>query len=69
MATHPICADLGATDDRGSRGGHLRPNGVTIRFFFANKSRQDGDRDAQMGPKNLTRRTASEDVHIDVLGS
>ena len=32
MANHPICADPGATDDRGSRGGHLRSNEVTIRF-------------------------------------
>ena len=37
--------------------------------FFANKSRQDGDRDAQMVPNDLARRAASDDVNIDLLGS
>ena len=69
MVPHHICADLGATDDRGSQGDHLRLNDVTIRFFFSNKSRQDGDRDAQMVPSYLARRAASEVVHIDLLGS
>ena len=39
------------------------------RFFFSNKSRQDGDKDAQMVPSYLARRAASEVVHIDLLGS
>ena len=37
--------------------------------FFANKSRQDGDREVQMVPNDLTRRAASENVHIDLFGS
>ena len=39
--------------------------------FFANKSLQDGDRDAQMVPNDLARRAASKYVqlHIDLLGS
>ena len=37
--------------------------------IFANKSRQDGDGDAQMVINDLARRAASEDVHIDPLGS
>ena len=41
MATHPICADLGATDDRGSRGGHLRSNDVTIRFSPISRDRME----------------------------
>ena len=53
MAIQPICDDPGATDYRGSRGGHLRSNEVTIRFV--NKSRQDGDGDAQMVPNDLAR--------------
>ena len=32
MTTHPICDDPGATDDRGSRGGHLMSNEVTNGF-------------------------------------
>ena len=36
--------------------------------FFAKKSRQDGDRDAQMAPNELARPAASEDVHSDLLG-
>ena len=36
--TRPICDDPGESDDWGSRGGHLRSNEVTIRFFFANIS-------------------------------
>ena len=36
--------------------------------FFANKSRQDGNRDAQMVPNDLAHRADSEDVHIDLLG-
>ena len=36
--------------------------------FFANKSRQDGDSDAQMVPNDLPCRAASKDVHIDLLG-
>ena len=67
MATHPICEDLGATDDRGSRGGHLRSK-KRHNPFFANESRQEVDRDAQMA-LDLSRRAASEDVHIDLLGS
>ena len=66
MATHPICADLGATDDR----GHGRSPEVKWRHnpIFANMSRQDGYRDAKMVPNNLARRAASDDVHIDLLG-
>ena len=39
--------------------------------FFANKSRQNGDRDAQIVPNDLPRRAASEDVqlHTDLLWS
>ena len=37
--------------------------------FFANKSRRDADRDAQMVPDDLARRAASDDVRIDLLGS
>ena len=37
--------------------------------FFANKSRQDGDRDAQMVQNDLARRATSGVVHIDLLGS
>ena len=37
--------------------------------FFANKSRPDGDRGAQMVPNDLTRRAASYDVHINLPGS
>ena len=66
IASHPICADLGATGDGGSPEVKWRHNP-----FFTNKSRQDGDRDAQMLPNDLARRAASEDVqlHIDPLGS
>ena len=38
--------------------GYLRSNDVTIRFF-ADKSRQDGDRDALIVPDDLARRAAS----------
>ena len=41
MATHPICADLGATDDRGSQGGHLWSNDVTIRFSSISRDRTE----------------------------
>ena len=37
----PICADRGATDDRGSRGGHLRSNDVTIRFSPISRDRME----------------------------
>ena len=37
--------------------------------FFANKPRQNGDRDVQMVPNELVHRTTSEDVHNDLLGS
>ena len=43
-------------------------NEVAIRFF-ANKPRQDEDRDAQMVPNDLALRTASEGMHINLLGS
>ena len=36
---NPICADLGASDDRGLRGGHLRSNDVTIRFSPISRDR------------------------------
>ena len=32
MATHPICDDPRAVDDRGSREDHLRSHEATIRF-------------------------------------
>ena len=57
MTTHPIYDDFGATDDRGSWKGHLRSHEVTI-------SRQDGDRDAQMVPKDFARQAVSESMHI-----
>ena len=41
MATHPICADLVATDDRGSRGGHLRSNDITVRFLPISRDRKE----------------------------
>ena len=65
-STHPICDDLSATDDRGSRRGHLGSNEVKWghKPFFANKSRQDGERDAQIVPNYLARLAASEYVHI-----
>ena len=37
--------------------------------MFANNSRQDVDRDAQMVPNDLARQAASEDMHIDLLRS
>ena len=37
--------------------------------FFANKSWQNRDRDAQMTPNDLARQAALEDMHIDILGS
>ena len=60
----------GATDDRGSRRGHLRPNEFKWSHnpFFANKPRPDGDRDTQMVSNDLVRRAASDDMHIDLLG-
>ena len=41
MATHPTSAreDPGAIDDRGPRGGHLRSNEVTIRFWPISRAR------------------------------
>ena len=36
--------------------------------FFANNSRQDGDRDAETVLHDLARQDASEDMHIDLLG-
>ena len=68
MATYPICADLGATDDRGSHGGHLRSNDVTIRFSPISRDRME-NRDTKMVPNDLACRAASEDVHNDLLGS
>ena len=59
-------------------GCNWRSSGVTGRSpevrlghnqFFTNKSRQDGDRYAQMVPNDLARWTSSDDVHIDLLGS
>ena len=47
-------------DQMKSNGGH-NP-------FFANKSRQDGNRGAQMVPNDVARRAVSNDVHIDLLG-
>ena len=35
--------------------------------FFADKSRQDGGRDAQRLPNDLARRAASGDVHTDLF--
>ena len=40
MATHPICDDLGATDDWRSRGDHLRSNEVNIRFSPITRERR-----------------------------
>ena len=37
--------------------------------FFANNSRQDGDRDAQMVLNDLASQATSEDMHIDLLES
>ena len=37
--------------------------------FFANNSRQDGDRDVQTVSKDLASPIASEDMHIDLLWS
>ena len=41
MTTHPICDDRGATDDRGSREGHLRSHEVTIRFSPITRNRME----------------------------
>ena len=41
MATHPICDDPGATDDWGSRGGHLRSNELKIRFSLITRDRME----------------------------
>ena len=38
-------------------------------LFFANNSRQDGDRYAQMVPNDMACQVASKDMHIDVLRS
>ena len=68
MTTHPICDDPGATNygDHGKvTWGHMRSQFV---FFFANNSRQDGDRDAQMMPNDFARQTVSEDMHIGLQG-
>ena len=64
MATYPICADPGATDDWGQGEVTRGQNPV-----FANNSRQEGDREAQMVPNDLARQAASEDMHIDLLRS
>ena len=37
----PICADHAATDDRGSRGGHLRSNDAIIRFSLISRDRME----------------------------
>ena len=69
MATHPIYDDQGATDDRGSRGGHLRSNEVTSRFSSISRDRMD-IQTRKWCKKNLARRAALEDiVHVDLLGS
>ena len=65
MATHPTCDDPGATDDRGSRGGHLSSNEVR---FFADRLRQNGDRNTQIVPNDLARQAALKDVHTYLLG-
>ena len=67
MATHPICDDPSATDDRGSRGVYLRSNEVAIRLSPKKPDRME--RDARMGPNDLARQAASEDVHIELIGS
>ena len=69
MANRPICGDMGATNDQRSRGGHLRSN-AGLNPFFAGKWRQNGEKDTQMGPNDLTRQATSKDVqlHTDLLG-
>ena len=47
-------------------------NSMVVRWSHMdhrNKSRQDGDRDAQMAPNDLAHRAALEYVHTDLLGS
>ena len=48
-----------------------RSSGVTWQHnpFFANNSRQYGDRDAQILPNDVSCQAASEVMHIDLLGS
>ena len=67
MTTHRICADLSASDDR----GHGEVAWVKWRHnpFFVNNSRHDGNRDTQIVLNDLASQAASEDVHIDLLGS
>ena len=38
---HPICDGQGVTDDRGSRGGHLRQNEITIPFSQISRDRME----------------------------
>ena len=50
-------------------GGHGEVTWGQMTSQSVFKSRQDGDRYAQMMPNDLAPRAASEDVHIDLLGS
>ena len=67
MASHSISDDPYEADDQESLEGHTSLHEVTIRFF--NNSRQGEARHAQMVPNDLSRHSASEDMHIDLLGS
>ena len=51
-------------------GGHGKVTWGQMRSqsLFYQKSRQDGDRDAQMMINDLAHRAALEDMHIDLLG-
>ena len=62
QATEFILKKLGA----GSRG---RMFASSPNLFSTNDSRHDGDRDAQTVPNDLARQDASEDMHINLLGS
>ena len=55
----------GANDDRGSREGHLRSREDTIRFSPITRDRME----IEMRKWCQTRQAASEDMHIDLLGS
>ena len=69
MATRPACADPDATNDRGSRGGRLRSNEVTISFSPISRDMMEIEMRKWRQTTVLARRAASEDAHIDLIGS
>ena len=66
MGILSICDDPGATDDRGSRVGHLRSNEIKCCLnLFSSISRDTMDtyRDAQMVSNDFARQAASSDAY------